>query len=161
MEETVKVTQNGYRKLITQKQELFRKLKKTQGKKGEAAENGGDGWHDNFSFEQLCHQEMMDNQRIADISKYISRIELVEDPINDEFLQIGHIVFLEFDDGEEREYEIVGFGGSDLSATPQKIEYLAPIVRKFVNKEVDTTAKVNIGGKVREITLVEILRKEA
>jgi len=85
----------------------------------------------------------------------------VEDPINDEFLQIGHIAFLEFDDGEEREYEIVGFGESDLSATPQKIEYLAPIVRKFVNKEVDTIAKVNIGGKVRKIILVEILKKEA
>lgn len=161
MVETVKVTQNGYKKLVARKLELFSKLKETQGKKGEAAENGGDGWHDNFSFEQLCHQEMMDNQRIADISKHISRVELVEDPINDEFLQIGHVASLEFDDGEEREYEIAGFGESDLGATPQKIEYLAPIVRNFVGKEVNTTAKVDIGGKVREITLVEISRKEA
>jgi transcription elongation GreA/GreB family factor len=85
----------------------------------------------------------------------------VENPTNDRFLQIGHIASLEFDDGEEREYEIAGFGESDLNATPQKIEYLAPIVRNFVGKEVDTTAKINIGGKVREITLIEISRKEA
>ena len=106
MAETVKVTQEGYRKLILRKQELFGKLKETQGKKGEAAESGGDGWHDNFSFEQLCHQEMMDNRRIADISSQINRAELVDDPINVEFLQIGHIAVLEFDDGEERKYEI-------------------------------------------------------
>ena len=161
MADTVKVTQEGYRKLTLRKQEFFDKLRETQGKKGEAAESGGDGWHDNFSFEQLCHQEMMDNRRIADISIQIRRAELVDNPINDEFLQIGHIAFFEFDDGEEREYEIAGYGESDLSAIPQKVEYLAPIVRKFIGTEIGTSAKVEIGRKVRQITLVEIKRKEA
>lgn len=161
MAESVKVTRNGYNRLIAKKQELFDQLKETQGKKGEAAEVGGNVWHDNFSFEDLCRQEMMLNKRIADISAQISRSEFVEGPVGNQFLQIGHIALLEFDDGEEREYEISGFGETDLNANPPKVEYLAPIVRKFVGAEIDTSADVEIGGKVRKITLVEIKRKEA
>lgn len=160
MEDTIKVTKEGHVKLIAKKQELFDRLKEVQGKKGEAAEVGGNVWHDNFSFEDLCRQEMMLNKRISDASLQISRAELVESPINDKFLQIGHIASFEFDDGEEREYEIAGYGESDLNATPPKLEYLAPIVRKFVGTEVDTTAKVEIGRKIRQITLIEIKRKE-
>jgi len=161
MAELVRVTRNGYNRLIAKKQDLFDQLKETQGKKGEAAEVGGNVWHDNFSFEDLCRQEMMINKRISDISAQISRAEFVEDPVGDQILQIGHIAMLEFDDGEEREYEISGFGETDLNANPPKVEYLAPIVRKFIGTEIDTSADVEIGGKVRKITLVKIKRKEA
>ncbi len=161
MTKIIKVTRNGYNKLISLRQELFDQLKKVQGKKGEAAEVGGNVWHDNFAFEELGRQEMMLNKKIADASLQINRAKLVEEPVNDKFLQIGHIAVFEFDDGEERKYEIAGFGESDLSANPPKVEYLAPIVKKFIGAEINISAKVEIGGKIREITLIEILQKEA
>lgn len=160
MKETVKVTVEGYKKLSKRKEDFFKQLKETQGKKGEAAEIGGNQWHDNFSFEELCRQEMMLNNRIAQINAHINSAEVVGEPFDDEILQIGHVAILEFDDGDEREYEIVGFGESEIKATPPKVEYLAPVVCKFVGRSVGATAKVEIGGKVREITLVEIFRKE-
>lgn len=160
MAEIIRVTGNGYNKLILRRQELFDQLKKVQGKKGEAAEVGGNVWHDNFTFEELGRQEMMINKKIADVSIQINCAKLIGEPVNDKFLQIGHIAIFEFDDGEERKYEITGFGESDLSANPQKVEYLAPIVKKFIGTETNTFAKVEIGGKMREITLIEILRKE-
>ena len=161
MAESIKVTKEGYNKLIQRKRDLFEKLKEVQSKKGEAAEVGGNVWHDNFSFEELCRQETMFNKRIADLSTQINNIESVEAPFGNEFLQIGHIAVLLLDDKEERQYEIAGFGETDLNANPPKVEYLAPIVKNFISKEVNTTAKVEIGGKARQITLVEILRKEA
>lgn len=161
MTEIIKITRNGYNKLILKRQEFFDQLKKVQGKKGEAAEVGGNVWHDNFAFEELGRQEMMLNKKIADVSIQINCAEIIQYPANDQLLQIGHIAVLEFDDGEERKYEIAGFGESDLSVNPPKVEYLAPIVKKFIGAEINTSAKVEIGGKMREITLIEILRKEA
>ena len=158
---TVKVTRNGYNKLVLRKKEFFDQLKKVQGKKGEAAEVGGNVWHDNFAFEELGRQEMMLNKKIADVSLQINSAEIVQHPVNDQLLQIGHIAVFEFDDGEERKYEIAGFGESDLSINPPKVEYLAPIVKKFIGTEINTSVKVEIGGKIRGITLIEILRKEA
>ena len=158
---TIKVTKNGYNKLILRKKEFFEQLKKVQGAKGEAAEVGGNVWHDNFAFEELGRQEMMLNKKIADVSLQINCAEIVQYPANNQLLQIGHIAVFEFDDGEERKYEIAGFGESDLSISPPRVEYLAPVVKKFVGKEINTSAKVEIGGKIREITLIEILRKEA
>lgn len=159
MIEAVKVTQTGHTKLISLKRELFDRLKTIQGKKGEAAEVGGNQWHDNFSFEDLCRQEVMLNKRISEVSQQISTATIVGPPSNNEFLQIGHIAIFELEDGEEREYEIAGFGESDLKSTPQKVEYLAPIVRALIGKEIDTSVKVSIGGKIREITLVEIVQR--
>ena len=158
---TVKVTRNGYNKLVLRKKEFFDQLKKVQGKKGEAAEVGGNVWHDNFAFEELGRQEMMLNKKIADVSLQINSAEIVQHPVNDQLLQIGHIAVFEFDDGEERKYEIAGFGESDLSINPPKVEYLAPVVKKFIGTEINTSFKVEIGGKIRGITLIEILRKEA
>lgn len=161
MTKSIIVTKEGYNRLLQRKIELFEQLKEIQGKKGEAAEVGGNVWHDNFSFEELCRQEMMLNKRIADLSEQINHAKMVESPTSDEFLQIGHIAVLLLDDEEERQYEIAGFGENDLNANPPRVEYLAPIVRNFVGKEIDATANVKIGGKTRRITLVEILRKEA
>jgi transcription elongation GreA/GreB family factor len=161
MADTIKVTREGYAKLIEKKQSFVDQLKDTQFKKGEAAEVGGNAWHDNFSFEELGRQEAMLNKRIADASAEINRAELVESPTDEEYLQIGHVAVFEFDDGEERKFEIAGFGESEIAATPPKVEYLAPLVREFVGKEAGTCAKVEIGGRSREITLVKIMRKEA
>ena len=157
--ESIKITKEGLKKLLAKKEKLFKELKKIQGKKGEAAEIGGNAWHDNFSFEELERQERMLNKRIADISDIINRAELVEPPLNNEFLQIGHIAILEFNDGSEKKFEIVGFGETDLEASPPKIEYLAPLVRNLLGAEIGTTVKANIGGKMKNITLVNILRK--
>lgn len=161
MTESIMVTKKGYSRLLQRKIELFEQLRKTQGKKGEAAEVGGNVWHDNFSFEELCRQEMILNRRIADLNEQINHVKMVEFPTGDEFLQIGHIAVLLLDDEEERQYEIAGFGETDLNANPPRVEYLAPIVKNFIGKEIDTTANVKIGGKTRRIALVEILRKEA
>ena len=161
MAESIRVTREGYGRLMKRKLELFVQLKEAQGKKGEAAEVGGNVWHDNFSFEELCRQEMMLNKSIADLNTQINRAKMVEAPTSDNILQIGHIAVLLLDDEEDRQYEIAGFGETDLNANPPKVEYLAPIVKNFVGEEVGTIASVEIGGKTRRIALVEILRKEA
>jgi thymidylate kinase len=53
-------------------------------------------------------------------------------------------------DGTEKQFEIAGFGETDLTAKPSKIEYLAPLVKEFLGKEIGTDAEVDIGG-VRKI----------
>lgn len=160
MSDVIKVTKQGYEKLITRKEELFQKLKGVQGGKGYAAETGGNVWHDNFAFEELERQEMVLNKCIADISAQIKRAQIVPPLINDDFLQIGHVAKLELDDGVEKIFEIVGFGETELEATPPKIEYLAPIVNKFIGAEIGATAEIVINGRKQIITLADISRKE-
>lgn len=159
MTDRIKVTSQGYEKLITRKKELFQKLKDVQGGKGYAAETGGNVWHDNFAFEELERQEVVLNKSIADISAQIRQAQIIQLPVSNESLQIGHIVKLELNDEEEKIFEIVGFGETNLEVSPPQIEYLAPIVNKFIGTEVGTTIVAKIGGKKQTITLVSISQK--
>src|SRR5258708_6166435 len=105
------------------------KLKTTQGQKGEAAEVGGNQWHDNFAFEQLMRDEQMINTQIAELNEKIGQMAIVEAaPEDTDKLRIGHLVVLNVDD-ETKEYLVGGFEDSEPEATPPVISYLAPLIR--------------------------------
>lgn len=149
-------TREGADRITRQKQELYRQLRKTQGLKGEAAEIGGNQWHDNASFEMLCEEERKLNGQIAEINQKISEMVVLDDDLpNTDKLRIGHLAVLDVD-GEEIVYRIGGFEDSDLTADQPVISYLAPIVRKLIGKEEGEEIRVDVNGKVKTVTLMEI-----
>lgn len=155
---SVYVTEKGARTLQDKKNALFEKLKEVQGKKGEAAEVGGNAWHDNASFEDLCRQEQMLNKQIEEISKVISSMIIVRgNPGDNERLSIGHIatLYIEEDD-EEVDYLIGGYGDTDLKKCPPVVAYNAPIIVPFYRKEIGRESKVLIDGKMKTLSLEDI-----
>jgi len=92
-----------------------------------------------------------------DISTQIRQSEIISEPKDKDTLQIGHIAVIKVDDDPEIQYEIAGYGETDLKSIPAKIEYLAPIIRDLIGKKINTTITVKLAGKLKEVTLVKIL----
>ena len=155
----IRVSKRGYDLLFERKKSFLDKLRHVQSQKGEAAEVGGNVWHDNFAFEDLVRQESIINRQIANISLCIQRAEIVDAPCHERVLAVGHIALLVFEDGTQKEIEIVGFGEGDIYANPQKVEYSAPLVSPFIDTEMGAEEEINISGKKQTVTLLKIMRK--
>ncbi len=155
----VKVTSRGLKLLFAKKKDLISQLKHIQSQKGEAAEIGGNQWHDNFAFEDLVRQETAKNKQIADISLIIQNAEVVEESPKDcSVLRVGHLATLLFDNGEEKTFFVAGYGESDLSANPKKIEYLSPLIKDFFEQPEGTETEIELSGIKRLVVLSKISR---
>ena len=129
-----------------------------QAQKGDAAETGGNQWHDNFSFEQLVREEDSLIGQIEQLSQKIEKAVVVrEPPLDTQTLQIGHIAVLDID-GEEKRVKVGGFEDSNLSVDPPIVSYTAPLIAQLIGEEVETCVSVQIRGKIQEIILGSIFQ---
>jgi transcription elongation GreA/GreB family factor len=160
MQKRIKVTSAGLVMLRGRKTELQARLKKVQGQKGEAAEVGGNQWHDNFSFEDLCRQETTINQQLTEINTLLDSTDVVSNPKDENVLEIGHVVSFEYEDGTTKVIEVCGFGETDLKTTPPKVEYCAPLLSVFMGCAIGTTENVRAGKRYMQATLTAICKKE-
>lgn len=149
------VTRSGAEKLQAKKQELQQKLKKTQGQKGEAAEVGGNVWHDNFSFEQLGRDEQMLNKQITDLNAILVSLVIVDMPKDCSVLTIGHIARLNVD-GQPKTIIVGGFNEGDTNADPPVLSYTAPLVAPFTGQEVGHEATIDLPGGKKVVVLESI-----
>ena len=153
---SILVTERGQKIMFDRQAEVEKKLQEVLSQKGDAYVDGG-GFHDNFAFEELTRQEGFLSRQLWEISELITQaIRTSSKPVNNHHLSIGHIAVLEEDDGNINSYEIVGYGESNLTSSPLKIEYRAPIVAQFFGAMVGVTAEVQIAGKTKYLTLTEI-----
>jgi len=152
------VTKQGLGMLQARRDEYFERLRAVQGQKGEAAEVGGNVWHDNFAFEELVRQENMLSKQIQDVGDMLKIATMVPDqPADTRALQIGHVVSLYFEEDDAiKEYQVGGFGESNLDAQPPLIEYSAPLLAPFFGHEVGHEATVQLGGVSKHVHLEAI-----
>jgi hypothetical protein len=136
------------------------KLKYAQSQKAEAADVGGDNWHDNFAFEDLLRQEMMHNKQIADIRAIQNQLILVEYPRDIDTVQIGHIITVEDEEASVKDFRVGGYGETNLQSTPPTLEYGAPVISPFMGMSVGAEADVQIRGKITSLLLTQIRMEE-
>lgn len=150
-------TKAGAERMFQEKEDLFQKLRETQGQKGEAAEVGGNQWHDNFSFEELVRQEFMLNKQITELNKKIEEMVILSEMSKDtSHLRIGHIAVLDVG-GIIKKVKIGGYGDYDLKADPPTIAYNAPLVSQLFGEEQGSQSSVRIEGAMKAVTLEDIL----
>jgi transcription elongation GreA/GreB family factor len=152
------VTKNGLAALEVRRVQLMDELKAIQGQKGEAAEVGGNVWHDNFAFEELVRQENILNKQIRDVSGLLKIAIVVPDiPTDTHTLQVGHLARLYIEE-EDRVQEVVvgGFGETDLKSIPPIIDYNAPLLEAFQGHEQGHEAVVQLGGVSKTVILESI-----
>ena len=159
-QKNVYFTPLGARRLQEEKEDLFKKLKDVQSQKGEAAETGGNQWHDNFSFEDLCRQESMLNAQISQLNALFQKMIVVDAiPTQAHTLTIGHVAVLEID-GVTRRIRVGGYGDSLPDLDPPLISYLAPMIKSFIGMEIGAEEDVVLGGVKKHIELVDIELEE-
>lgn len=157
---SVYVTRNGFELLNQRLADAVAKLKHAQSQKAEAADVGGDNWHDNFAFEDLLRQEMMHNKQIADIRAVQNQLVYVEEPRNTNSVQVGHVITIEDENGSVKEFRVGGYGETDLHSVPPMLEYGAPVISPFMGMPVGAEVEVQIKGKVISFLLTHIRKEE-
>jgi transcription elongation factor GreA len=149
------VTRDGIALLEKRLRLLEARLAAVVGEKGEAASTGGNAWHDNFSFEQLEHQERTIRHQIAQLRVRLSSVELVDEHTDATGLvAIGSEIDVRFDDGTARRLRIVGHGESD--PTSGKIAYDTPLGAAVLGASVSQHREFNVGRRRRSVTVERI-----
>ena len=115
--EIVYLDKVGYEKLLEEINKIREELKELKLNKSDAYENGGDGFHDNFSFEDSERRERALIYLLAERTEYLERVEIVNKQDKNDIIDIGDLVSLTIDfDGEKETdtYRLTGLSDASI-----------------------------------------------
>ncbi len=152
--EKPQLTQEGYQKAQEKLRSLEDKFKEILSRKGEAAEVGGNAWHDNAAFEELTRQEMVIERQINNLKDIIKNAEIVEEGRNRNKVGMGTTVVIEIDGSSPKELTIV----DPMRSNPKnnKISQNSPIGKAIMNAKRGETRSFRAGDRERKVKILEI-----
>lgn len=149
------LTEEGLQKLKDRFRNLIKEYMEVSATKGEAAELGGDVWHDNPAFEEVEHRQTMIQKQIADLSEQLRNAEIVggKDRSN-KAVSIGSVVEIVFDNGNAMKIKIGGHAETD----PSKgiVSYQSPLGLALVGAKVGDNCEYKVRDKVIRVTIKSI-----
>ena len=160
----VYLNQEGYDEYLKSINDLSLQLKQNSAIKGSSYEVAiGDGWHDNFAFEDAKRQELAIINEIETKKALLEDIKIIPPrKINKERIDINDIVKLKLyfteDEVEESWFKLTGKFYPQEGKGYQEITYNSPLGFALYNKQVGRTIiyETPQGKKIK----VEILAKE-
>ena len=110
-EEKLYLDNDGYQRLLEEIDLLKAKLAKNGKEKGEAYSGAvGDGWHDNFAFDEANMQERMILGQLKECYQKLERAVIVERHDDETLVDVNDIVTVNMifgpDDSEELEFKL-------------------------------------------------------
>ena len=97
----------------------------------DAAENGGDGWHDNFSFEDIQRQISRITSDIQERKSFLNRATIVDKPKKPTFVSVGCVVKIQIEK-TQKVWTIGGFGESNPKENI--VAYNTPLGQELMQK---------------------------
>jgi transcription elongation factor GreA len=154
MKKSYIITKEGLEEARKKLKELEERLRNVLSQKGEAYQIGGDGWHDNFTFEQLIRQEEALRFQISELKAFLRKAKIIKERVSGKRVGIGSAVTLLFDDGKQLEYKIVGL----MQSNPQKnyISYESPLGAAILGAKQGEKRKFIAGGKQKSAKVMDI-----
>ncbi len=147
-------TKSGYNKFREKVRKLELKLSSLQSQSGEAAEVGGNQYHDNSSYEFLVVEIRGADFLLNRAVQILNQAAIVEPPQTFERVCIGSLVKFTTAKGKTLAYGIVGYGEGDISTN--LIEYQAPLAQLLIGKSVGDSVEGHLGGKRVEYEILQI-----
>lgn len=132
--------EKGYQKYLKEIENIREKIKKNSADITEYQSDDayGDGWHDNFAYEQAIQKENMLFHELDEKLRGLERIEIVKEKINNDKVGINSIVEVKFEGEEESEiYKITGGTKSDIKDNSQDISINSPLGKSLNGKKVN------------------------
>lgn len=146
-------TRKGLESHIKKISDLEQILKRL-GNEVEAATNcGSDTWHDNAAYDQVVIDIRGADNRLKEAYNVLNHAKVIEYPRKADSVSIGTRVKLIID-GQDKSYEIVGYGESDPSNG--KILYCSPLALVLKGHHVGDIYTKKINGIEKEIEINEI-----
>ena len=151
--------QKGYDSYIKELEAIREKIKKNSSDISEFASDDayGDGWHDNFAYEQAVQKENALLYQYHQKLEGLNRIEIIESCRNLDSVDIGSVVEIQFEGECDTEiYTLTGNTTSSMDDDEMSITINSPLGRSIFKKkkmdsfqyEIDSN---QISGKIIDI----------
>ncbi len=156
--EKILLTMDGYNQYINEIEKLKNRLKDNNLSKKQAYEEApGDGWHDNFSFEDIVRTEENLLSQIENMIKINTKIEIIKRKTNNKnIVDIGDNVRLRltYDDGsiEEDDFELnANYNTKHL----QEISVNSPLGKAIYHKEIKKAYTYQVNDIVIKVEILD------
>lgn len=130
--------QKGYDNYIKELEDIREKIQKNSSDISEFASDDayGDGWHDNFAYEQAVQKENALLYQYHQKLEGLNKIEIIESCKNDDIVEIGSVVELQFDGEIDTEiYTLTGNTTSSMDDDGMSITINSPLGRSIFKKK--------------------------
>ena len=168
------LSQAGYKQFMAELDELRNSLANNGKNKSDAFISAvGDGWHDNFAFEEAKREELRIQGLIQQKLEEMKRIEIIDDANEDMTIGVDDYVDLDMiygeSDIEEKLIKLVGSSTPNFIAEIPEISLNSPLGKSIYGKKVgdqvfykvnETRIDVVINSKSKNLESIKSLKKE-
>lgn len=130
--------QKGYDNYIKELEDIREKIKKSSSDISEFASDDayGDGWHDNFAYEQTVQKENALLYQYHQKLEGLNKIEIIESCRNLDSVEIGSVVEIQFEGEYDTEiYTLTGNTTSSMDDDRMSITINSPLGRSIFKKK--------------------------
>lgn len=155
----LKLTRDGLKKLNKTLEEKKEELRKLGQYKSQAAANEGDGWHDNFAFEQTEIKERGLIRQINELQANINSAEIIQEDstVSSDIVKVGSKVTVSMQfpgEGPEELHFVLTGNYGDTSF--EYVSINSPIGKCIINKKVGYEGKYIANGNTISVKILDI-----
>ena len=153
LEDRIYLTLDGYKQYCEEIEKIEAEiLENTKFKVEAIREAPGDGWHDNFAYEDACRTETMLQKRLEQMLIQKKKIEIIESTTFDQDLvNIGDIIQLEFkyNDGDTEVEEVRLTGNWKVSSNDsiQEVSLNSPLGRAIYLQKIGSMVNYSVNDQ--------------
>lgn len=155
--EKIYLDHEGYENYLKELENLREKIDKNSSDISEFMSDDayGDGWHDNFAYEQAIKKESSLLFQLNEKKKGLAKIEIIDKKLNGNRVDLGSIVTVNID-GYEEMYKISGNTVSDLNSDIPEITLNSPLAKAIYKKQVNDNFSYTVDSNTIEGIIVNI-----
>lgn len=159
-EEKLYLDEKGYQQYLAEIEELKRQLQENSRSKTSSYNSAvGDGWHDNFEFEEAKRQELMIVGELERKIQGLKRIVIVENTQDAELINVNDVVRVRLNYGdndiEEGIYRLIGGSNPNMNSDIHEITLNSPLGSSIYRKKVNTKTSFKVNGRNVGVEILE------
>ena len=157
MEDKILLTQEGYDEYLNQLEKMKEKFYETGMLKKEANEQApGDGWHDNFAYEDAVREENAVLYRLQALNANNKKIQIVKEENHKDRVCVHDKIKLEMIYSDtDKEIETFLLSGSYTTKSDQEITLNSPLGRAIYLQKIGSTISYKTSGKTIKVHILE------
>ena len=158
--EEILVDENGYKQFFEELKKLEDLSRSNSALGSEAYKDAvGDGWHDNFAFEESMRESRAIAKRIEDLLSKKQYLKIVDD--NDKKENLVNIddkvsINIKYSD-DDIETEVITLTGNYIPNTTNEISLNSPLGKALFKAKIGTSTSYFVGNSEIFITILEKL----
>ena len=152
--------EDGYKQFINELEKLKQQSDNSALSGSDAYNNAiGDGWHDNFAFEESMRESRLIAKRIDDMYEKKKHIKIIEDKnIKESVINLNDTVLVEIiysEDDKEKEYlKLTGKYIPNTDGTIKKITINSPLGKAIYKAKIGSIQKYQVGDRKIEVKII-------